>query len=333
MFAAALVGAILRGRAGAPCACFGSRSTVGWTSVLRNLALAAGFAALPLLPRAEPVDRAVARARARGRPARCAWASASRCWRWPARSGCCACGSAPPRRSRSPRRAPSSASGWRLIERFARPRRARRSRSPSSPPRAAASAAGSSPRSPRSPTTRRSRSRSFDEVADADVWRELRDPGQPVRDRARSGRHRARQGDLQQPRPARERARHRRAAPAGPRRGAASRWASETGSARRSTSLARRHLPPRLPGASRRRAARRRPPAAIVAKAVKPGEARRLPLLRPHLHDRLLHPPARPAAGRLARLPAPSQRRQADRQHRPARERPRACRSTTTATC
>ena len=50
LFAAALVGAILRGRAGAPCACFGSRSTVGWTSVLRNLALAAGFAILPLLP-------------------------------------------------------------------------------------------------------------------------------------------------------------------------------------------------------------------------------------------------------------------------------------------
>jgi hypothetical protein len=49
-FAAALVGAILRGKAGAPCACFGSRSTVGWTSVLRNLALAAGFAVLPLLP-------------------------------------------------------------------------------------------------------------------------------------------------------------------------------------------------------------------------------------------------------------------------------------------
>ena len=38
MFAAALVGAILRGRAGAPCACFGSRSTVGWRSVVRNLA-------------------------------------------------------------------------------------------------------------------------------------------------------------------------------------------------------------------------------------------------------------------------------------------------------
>src|SRR5207247_109341 len=50
LFAAALVGAILRGRAGAPCACFGSRSTVGWASVLRNLGLAACFAALPLLP-------------------------------------------------------------------------------------------------------------------------------------------------------------------------------------------------------------------------------------------------------------------------------------------
>jgi hypothetical protein len=50
LFAAALVGAILRGRAGAPCACFGSRSTVGWSAVLRNLGLAAGFAILPLVP-------------------------------------------------------------------------------------------------------------------------------------------------------------------------------------------------------------------------------------------------------------------------------------------
>ncbi len=53
-FAAALVGAILRGRAGAPCACFGSRSTVGWTSVARNLVLAACFALLPLLPDGNP---------------------------------------------------------------------------------------------------------------------------------------------------------------------------------------------------------------------------------------------------------------------------------------
>ena len=50
LFAAALLGALLRGRAGAPCACFGSRSTVGWSAIVRNLALAAGFAVLPLLP-------------------------------------------------------------------------------------------------------------------------------------------------------------------------------------------------------------------------------------------------------------------------------------------
>jgi Methylamine utilisation protein MauE len=58
MFAAALVGAILRGRAGERCSCFGSRSTVGWASVLRNLGLAACFAALPLLPEPVAVTRA-----------------------------------------------------------------------------------------------------------------------------------------------------------------------------------------------------------------------------------------------------------------------------------
>ena len=50
MFAAVLLSALLRGRAGAPCACFGSRSTVSWQSVGRNLVLAACFAVLPLLP-------------------------------------------------------------------------------------------------------------------------------------------------------------------------------------------------------------------------------------------------------------------------------------------
>ncbi len=54
LFAAVLVGAILRGRAGAPCACFGTRSTVGWGSVARNLALAACFAAVPFLPHGTP---------------------------------------------------------------------------------------------------------------------------------------------------------------------------------------------------------------------------------------------------------------------------------------
>ena len=54
LLAAALLGAILRGRAGAPCACFGARSVVGWGSVGRNLALAACFAALPFLPQHNP---------------------------------------------------------------------------------------------------------------------------------------------------------------------------------------------------------------------------------------------------------------------------------------
>ncbi|MDX6606054.1 MAG: hypothetical protein QOD14_594 [Solirubrobacterales bacterium] len=47
LFAAMTVGAILRGRAGAPCACFGPRSKVSWLGVLRNLGLAAGFALIP----------------------------------------------------------------------------------------------------------------------------------------------------------------------------------------------------------------------------------------------------------------------------------------------
>jgi hypothetical protein len=49
-FAATMIGAILQGRAGAPCACFGARSTVSWTSVARNAVLAAAFAVLPSLP-------------------------------------------------------------------------------------------------------------------------------------------------------------------------------------------------------------------------------------------------------------------------------------------
>jgi hypothetical protein len=47
LFAALTAGAILRGRAGAPCACFGPHSKVSWLGVLRNLGLAAGFALIP----------------------------------------------------------------------------------------------------------------------------------------------------------------------------------------------------------------------------------------------------------------------------------------------
>jgi methylamine utilization protein MauE len=47
LFAALTAGAVLRGQAGAPCACFGPRSKVSWLGVLRNLALAAAFALVP----------------------------------------------------------------------------------------------------------------------------------------------------------------------------------------------------------------------------------------------------------------------------------------------
>jgi hypothetical protein len=49
LFAALTAGAILRGRAGAPCACFGPRSKISWIGVLRNVGLAVGFAAIPPL--------------------------------------------------------------------------------------------------------------------------------------------------------------------------------------------------------------------------------------------------------------------------------------------
>jgi hypothetical protein len=46
--------ALMRGRAGAPCGCFGPRSRVTGASVLRNVALAAALAAVPSLPRGTP---------------------------------------------------------------------------------------------------------------------------------------------------------------------------------------------------------------------------------------------------------------------------------------
>ena len=50
LFAATLGSALLRGRAGAPCACFGAKSKVSGAAVARNLLLAAGFFAVPSLP-------------------------------------------------------------------------------------------------------------------------------------------------------------------------------------------------------------------------------------------------------------------------------------------
>jgi hypothetical protein len=45
-----LTNAIAAGRGGRPCGCFGARSRVSWAGVARNLVLAAGFAAVALLP-------------------------------------------------------------------------------------------------------------------------------------------------------------------------------------------------------------------------------------------------------------------------------------------
>ena len=50
VFAAAVAIALSRGRAGAPCACFGARSTIGPRALVRDVVLAAAFAALPFLP-------------------------------------------------------------------------------------------------------------------------------------------------------------------------------------------------------------------------------------------------------------------------------------------
>ena len=49
VFAATMAGAILRGRAGEPCGCFGARSRIGWPGVARNLALAGGFTLVAVL--------------------------------------------------------------------------------------------------------------------------------------------------------------------------------------------------------------------------------------------------------------------------------------------
>jgi hypothetical protein len=53
LLALLMLSALLRGRAGAPCACFGARSKVSGIAVIRDLGLAAAFALLPSLPSAE----------------------------------------------------------------------------------------------------------------------------------------------------------------------------------------------------------------------------------------------------------------------------------------
>jgi hypothetical protein len=54
VLAAAQAVALARGRGGRPCGCFGARGRLSGASLARTLALASGFAVLPLLPRSEP---------------------------------------------------------------------------------------------------------------------------------------------------------------------------------------------------------------------------------------------------------------------------------------
>jgi len=54
VFALVVAAALVRGRVGAPCACFGARSKVGVTSVVRNAGFAAAFAVTPSLPERAP---------------------------------------------------------------------------------------------------------------------------------------------------------------------------------------------------------------------------------------------------------------------------------------
>lgn len=54
VFALTLAVAVLRGRAGRPCGCLGSRSRIGWPAVGRAAALSAGFALVAFLPAYEP---------------------------------------------------------------------------------------------------------------------------------------------------------------------------------------------------------------------------------------------------------------------------------------
>ena len=55
VFAIAQAAALVSGRGGAPCACFGARGSLSRATLGRSVLLAAGFAVLPLLPR-EPMS-------------------------------------------------------------------------------------------------------------------------------------------------------------------------------------------------------------------------------------------------------------------------------------
>ena len=54
VFALATTRALLRGKRGAPCGCFGGRSRIGWPAVARDVTFAVTLAAVPVLPTTFP---------------------------------------------------------------------------------------------------------------------------------------------------------------------------------------------------------------------------------------------------------------------------------------
>ena len=213
-FTAAQAAALMRGRAGAPCGCFGARGRIGRASIGRAALLATAAAVLPLLERRAADHRGVAGDRPRRGAGRRRGARGRRCSRWRARSGSCGWRSRRRARWRSPARAPRSAGAprWRSTSPGSA---SRTSGSRSSPRRAATSAGRSRRRSRPSTATRASTVRRFDEVEDAGAWALADVPGQPVRGRRRRRRHGAGQGHVQLRRSAGERAGRGRAAPRG----------------------------------------------------------------------------------------------------------------------
>ena len=107
-FTVAQAVALTSGRAGAPCACFGARGTVGPASLARASGSTVAFAVLPLLDRRAPSTEGwlgIGLVAARSPSPR--WASSS--WRSCASSASLRAAIGPRGRSRSPRRGPSSA--------------------------------------------------------------------------------------------------------------------------------------------------------------------------------------------------------------------------------
>ena len=308
LFGLLLLGALMRGRAGAPCACFGSRSRVSRLGVLRNFAMAAALRGVAAAPRGVAQHRSVARARARRGAARPAPDSPSRYWPWRGRSGCCGCGWARPRRSRSPSEGPAARRGRRAVRALRVRARPAASCSPSSSRRAATSAVRLEPAIEGLAADPVVSVLVFDEVADAEVWRRVGGPRQPLSPRPSTSTGRS------SPRGASTTWRSWRASSPPPSGAGPPRSRSRSALMREPApgQGAEPALTERLAQGSSRRGFLSRVGKGLLAawrrlgagRGDRAGGIRGLPLLRAHLHDRLLPSPDRAAAHRFPRPPA-----------------------------